>query len=249
MVSTHQKSDAGLSPRVRGNPYAVAFGYAYAGSIPACTGEPVSISSAEYQRRVYPRVYGGTAPTRATSNANYGLSPRVRGNRGRASAPIAGMRSIPACTGEPSQGPYSWASTWVYPRVYGGTSILPMPLTAGRGLSPRVRGNHACVLPACVPWGSIPACTGEPHCFHIILSRTEVYPRVYGGTRIIRGYDSWEYGLSPRVRGNPLCQHSYALCAWSIPACTGEPYVSAPSSVVGRVYPRVYGGTGRGATA
>ena len=51
-----------------------------------------------------------------------GLSPRVRGNLRpeEGSSPLSG--SIPACTGEPGWGSRTAPSSWVYPRVYGGTS-------------------------------------------------------------------------------------------------------------------------------
>ena len=51
---------SGLSPRVRGNP-AGSPGYARRlGSIPACAGEPASMSAGRMSRAVYPRVCGGT---------------------------------------------------------------------------------------------------------------------------------------------------------------------------------------------
>ena len=51
--------------------------------------------------RVYPRVYGGTAEEWMPKIADWGLSPRVRGNRGRVDAQDRRLGSIPACTGEP----------------------------------------------------------------------------------------------------------------------------------------------------
>ena len=50
--------------------------------------------------------------------------------------------------------------------------------------------------------GSIPACTGEPVFLDLNKYLTEVYPRVYGGTRKEGLEASQEHGLSPRVRGN-----------------------------------------------
>ena len=52
----------GLSPRVRGNRSSVSWVCSQGWSIPACTGEPTRTGSPRsYWRRVYPRVYGGTA--------------------------------------------------------------------------------------------------------------------------------------------------------------------------------------------
>ena len=50
-------------------------------------------------------------------------------------------RSIPACTGEPRIVREAEDAARVYPRVYGGTSVLAVAEEAGQGLSPRVRGN------------------------------------------------------------------------------------------------------------
>ena len=50
----------GLSPRVRGNLQGIPKEEVDHGSIPACTGEPISQPRHFGHERVYPRVYGGT---------------------------------------------------------------------------------------------------------------------------------------------------------------------------------------------
>ena len=50
----------GLSPRVRGNPARQPKVVGRKGSIPACAGEPPVRASRSCDRRVYPRVCGGT---------------------------------------------------------------------------------------------------------------------------------------------------------------------------------------------
>ena len=50
----------GLSPRVRGNPFAVRRGVPLPRSIPACAGEPSRCGIAGCLGTVYPRVCGGT---------------------------------------------------------------------------------------------------------------------------------------------------------------------------------------------
>ena len=111
----------GLSPRVRGNHGVGCARVLGTGSIPTCAGEPRRTAGRRGWTRVYPRVYGGTVEAKSTTQAEYGLSPRVRGNRVFTHLDDGHAGSIPACTGEP------WA-TWpgptqtpVYPRVYGGT--------------------------------------------------------------------------------------------------------------------------------
>ena len=100
--------------------------------------------------RVYPRVCGGTLNRSARYRRPYGLSPRVRGNRGRACASNGNPGSIPACAGEPTEHLIYNAATTVYPRVCGGTGALLDLLSAVAGLSPRVRGNPDPVCPSTV---------------------------------------------------------------------------------------------------
>ena len=53
-------------------------------------------------------------------------------------------------------------------------------------------------------------------------------------------------GLSPRVRGNRVDTGLHPFMIRSIPACAGEPALSAPSARGIAVYPRVCGGTADG---
>ena len=56
-------------------------------------------------------------------------------------------------------------------------------------------------------WGSIPACAGEPlHASPSLREPEGVYPRVCGGTfgELVKCLFFFSWGLSPRVRGNPL---------------------------------------------
>ena len=57
----------GLSPRVRGNPRRRLLPHGKGGSIPACAGEPPTVSSRPSPCRVYPRVCGGTSRSGAPS--------------------------------------------------------------------------------------------------------------------------------------------------------------------------------------
>ena len=92
----------GLSPRVRGNQLAQVIIGPSRGSIPACTGEPVQFLIFLFFHTVYPRVYGGTPWRVMSRNEHEGLSPRVRGNRVNVILVEQMVRSIPACTGEPT---------------------------------------------------------------------------------------------------------------------------------------------------
>ena len=190
-------------------------------------------------------MYGGTHLRRPHAPHNPGLSPRVRGNPHSSCPSIYRQRSIPACTGEPSNRSGYRGIATVYPRVYGGTNIYETITRFVRGLSPRVRGNPRQALNGLVRERSIPACTGEPEGQAIPHSRVEVYPRVYGGTGWRRCCVRCLAGLSPRVRGNPLYSTADRAGCRSIPACTGEPLLDCFEAGAVTVYPRVYGGTAR----
>ena len=240
---TQLNNAKGLSPRVRGNPRRRPRPARPPGSIPACAGEPPPSSPSPCSPGVYPRVCGGTPPRPAQAAWTAGLSPRVRGNPGR--IPLGGIirRSIPACAGEPIIRIRTAAFLQVYPRVCGGTRSRRQACRDGRGLSPRVRGNLALAIRASMPAGSIPACAGEPRIRVRTSPHLRVYPRVCGGTSLIKEARSEASGLSPRVRGNPEPRLPRPLRRRSIPACAGEPTAPAGRRSAGRVYPRVCGGT------
>ena len=152
----------GLSPRVRGNPAAAYPGHCGNGSIPACAGEPARPGTLRTLRWVYPRVCGGTPITVAIKRSPSGLSPRVRGNQNRHAGQPWGIRSIPACAGEPVLIRLRCGLLTVYPRVCGGTEVHTRHDPNAEGLSPRVRGNRQNGDGQRVRQGSIPACAGEP---------------------------------------------------------------------------------------
>ena len=157
----------------------------------------------------------------ATSSA--GLSPRVRGNHVAPEAALDDARSIPACAGEPAPPPPELYPPPVYPRVCGGTIIARWAPPCLIGLSPRVRGNRAVVLPAKGLERSIPACAGEPGVGSSYHCHPPVYPRVCGGTARRRRTADRDAGLSPRVRGNRPAPPPTPRTRGSIPACAGEP--------------------------
>ncbi len=74
------RPSAGLSPRVRGNPWRWGRCRFLGRSIPACTGEPPGREAPARPVLVYPRVYGGTMLLMSAEGVQGGLSPRVRGN-------------------------------------------------------------------------------------------------------------------------------------------------------------------------
>ena len=117
------------------------------------------------------------------------------------------------------------------------------------GLSPRVRGNRIARDVVNAPYGSIPACAGEPTDTRGRSSAPSVYPRVCGGTSLPNLLGAAVGGLSPRVRGNPTCNAWPATGHRSIPACAGEPATASRGPARSWVYPRVCGGTTRSSYA
>ena len=233
----------GLSPRVRGNLIEKACWLRPAGSIPACAGEPITLSLHPSWLQVYPRVCGGTQvrpPDRWTID---GLSPRVRGNQHPKTRRHRQARSIPACAGEPTVARAGFGSFSVYPLVCGGTEGLFFMVRRAAGLSPRVRGNRRLHCVRVRTGRSIPACAGEPQSASKARRSDRVYPRVCGGTDREKVRDALASGLSPRVRGNLRSHLRHFGNTRSIPACAGEPVLPRTQRKSSQVYPRVCGGT------
>ena len=192
---------------------------------------------------VYPRGCGGTALLSTARLPRPGLSPRVRGNLERAEPVRIEGGSIPAGAGEPGGAHRPGRSGGVYPRGCGGTLAVPTVVQPLVGLSPRVRGNHACTTSHWRSAWSIPAGAGEPS--HPPRGRApgRVYPRGCGGTLPNGPPRAAIGGLSPRVRGNPLRGEGGGGAAGSIPAGAGEPTAGSSPSRSRGVYPRGCGGT------
>ena len=228
---------------MRGNPVTAYPEPLPAGSIPARAGEPRTAPSPALASRVYPRACGGTGFKRLAESSDWGLSPRVRGNRQRRAPGDVRQGSIPARAGEP------WATTpqksgsRVYPRACGGTAGNGWERYCEEGLSPRVRGNPTRSSAMATSTGSIPARAGEPGLELRCGAGSGVYPRACGGTPTPCAVCVSSVGLSPRVRGNRSAQASDSPLPGSIPARAGEPRAARCFAPRLRVYPRACGGT------
>ena len=228
---------------MRGNPKGSVRPEIIEGSIPACAGEPERRAEPLALERDYPRGCGGTGFRLSGGHALAGLSPRVRGNPRDRRSESLNPGSIPACAGEPQQTTNPFGQNEVYPRVCGGTLIKALTSASCRGLSPRVRGNPLLLDSGGPGERSIPACAGEPVRPGTTSMSPTVYPRVCGGTNVGIARPKLQCGLSPRVRGNPLCPRLPVCRGRSIPACAGEPLRRYDAAYHNQVYPRVCGGT------
>ena len=139
---SRRRSEAGLSPRARGNRLAQAECAGCRGPIPAGAGEPAPHAAHRGARGAYPRGRGGTKPRRSRSNQPSGLSPRARGNRECSNDRIVKSGPIPAGAGEPSTAMPTGLVAQAYPRGRGGTTSASFTDDGDRGLSPRARGNR-----------------------------------------------------------------------------------------------------------
>ena len=171
-----------------------------------------------------------------------GLSPRVRGNLATHDARMKDVGSIPACAGEPLVSLAELLLLSVYPRVCGGTGAQWMSSAYLIGLSPRVRGNRCKIVRGAPPQRSIPACAGEPSLHPASHRQRQVYPRVCGGTTVLKYKEQFDEGLSPRVRGNPIRLTYGCTITRSIPACAGGTLRDvAPTRSASGLSPRVRG--------
>ena len=80
-----------------------------------------------------PRVCGGTAKSSRSGTAPLNVSPRVRGNRRLALDHLLGLRSIPACAGEPGGSNHRIVGIWFIPACWGTRRNLR--LMAGKHLT------------------------------------------------------------------------------------------------------------------
>ena len=194
--------EAGLSPRVRGNPGALSDAKAVKGSIPASAGKPTGVMRFDAGVRVYPRECGETDAGGICSRRREGLSPRVRGNQRAKCAGCGSPGSIPASAGKPDAQDRCGDQAGVYPRECGETGRRWTTKLSMTGLSPRVRGNR---LPQSIQRsspGSIPASAGKPSTGSRLTGSSRVYPRECGETVVEEVGRLIHLGLSPRVRGN-----------------------------------------------
>ena len=196
-------SHLGLSPRLRGEPSAIAlestrnevYPRACGGthsrnsrhhtnprSIPAPAGEPPRGFRILGPNPVYPRACGGTCRWESRCCRTPGLSPRLRGNRLANESYSSSLRSIPAPAGEPGAAPARPRQWAVYPRACGGTARSSAYWGQRKGLSPRLRGNQMAPSRFKLRGRSIPAPAGEPGLPTLWIGIFKVYPRACGGT-------------------------------------------------------------------
>ena len=91
--------------------------------------------------------------------------------------------------------------------------------------------------------GPIPAYAGEPPRGSVRTIPIRAYPRIRGGTKLLRLAVRQAQGLSPHTRGNLLFAIMGGPYNGPIPAYAGEPPCVATGGLAPRAYPRIRGGT------
>ena len=156
------RTNAGLSPRVWGNPFIDATDGARHGPIPTCVGQPKLRIKYIISPPAYPHVCGATAEQDGCLVAALGLSPRVWGNLPKANVEGPGARPIPTCVGQPHLAIPTNLSKKAYPHVCGATSAIVVLTAFIHGLSPRVWGNRVEAVDTGGVSRPIPTCVGQP---------------------------------------------------------------------------------------
>ncbi len=218
------------------------------GSIPACAGEARFQPCAFAVRAVHPRVRGGSVKCVRCVKCGRGPSPRARGKHRKTFVGQEDDGSIPACAGEAPTLDSTHFRDRVHPRVRGGSAGAIFSCRDDAGPSPRARGKLRSVLCSTPARRSIPACAGEAFATDDYQASPRVHPRVRGGSAFCAAGGEWRKGPSPRARGKLHSTAGWCLPTRSIPACAGEAHRIFHSSVVGKVHPRVRGGSARADT-
>ena len=234
--------DCGLSPPVRGSPYAPSTPPGISRSIPARAGEPAAASFSRIACWVYPRPCGGACLGVIAHRDGSGLSPPVRGSLLRGVERHVEAGSIPARAGEPCRSTLPGTPWRVYPRPCGGASRGRHSLPVSGGLSPPVRGSRRGEPPLAPGERSIPARAGEPSVGSAHSIQYTVYPRPCGGAITSEPPCALRSGLSPPVRGSHAASAPVDPGRGSIPARAGEPPQVRRRREGLTVYPRPCGG-------
>ena len=244
-------SDAGLSPRARGNRIGVSRACSCQGPIPASAGEPARAMRVQAC---------GSGPIPASAGEPIGRR-RIRARNCRRH-----RGPIPASAGEPRRAEYADALSRAYPRERGGTARQrrslaitgPIPASAGEpsrsrsavtassGPIPASAGEPYRLIATLCGAGPIPASAGEPLTARDLPTRsTGPIPASAGepdcdlrrscgsdgpipasaGEPVDPTSRAQPAGLSPRARGNRIARLRDSAVIGPIPASAGEPWI------------------------
>ena len=172
----------GPSPRGRGNRIRGDQHRAGIRTIPARAGKPIIVRHRKSTIKDHPRAGGETCSRAACTSAEYGPSPRGRGNPGRDLRIGRLEGTIPARAGKPAGHASATGSYRDHPRAGGETMISDAMELLCMGPSPRGRGNLSHTAAAAQRSGTIPARAGKPRGAHGATRGLGDHPRAGGET-------------------------------------------------------------------
>ena len=193
------------------------------GPTPARAGQPSTRCTARSSPRAYPRACGATSASVLRLTHVLGLPPRVRGNLHLPIRYLTRERPTPARAGQPPPPRRGRPSAGAYPRACGATHLLVWDTDNDTGLPPRVRGNRMGRMRSRLVLRPTPARAGQPPFQGCYRGRRAAYPRACGATRSRDAAPLVDYGLPPRVRGNPRTACIPATRGRPTPARAGQP--------------------------
>ncbi len=233
--------ERGPSPRLRGSPQPLPRWLPRPRSIPASAGLTASSAQGRRAASVHPRVCGAHVDADRAKKALAGLSPRLRGSRGRGPREEGAGRSIPASAGLTwlpglGDGPKS-----VHPRVCGAHEVYDPGMDIYAGPSPRLRGSQLAGGRQAISCRSIPASAGLTWKRPSRSRARTVHPRVCGAHLGFFARVRTAAGPSPRLRGSRLRGLGPPPGRRSISASAGLTPAGASLSPQSPVHPRVCG--------
>ena len=232
----------GPSPLARGKRFCRTFLLAYAGPIPARTGETTWATTRAWPPRAHPRSHGGNFFAAKSGAIRSGPSPLARGKLRDALLVMEGHGPIPARTGETWTGPMFAKPNGAHPRSHGGNCCERRADRLGAGPSPLARGKRFAPDLAQRTGGPIPARTGETNPRAPAHFRATAHPRSHGGNSAAACPTCGHDGPSPLARGKRFCRTFLLAYAGPIPARTGETTWATTRAWPPRAHPRSHGG-------
>ena len=180
MHSSKTVGPRGSSPRGRGKQRRRLGHHARRRLIPAWAGKTTSPPGTSRPKAAHPHVGGENAPETSDKDVVTGSSPRGRGKRTGAIAPVPLVGLIPAWAGKTARCDGASSPNAAHPRVGGENQRQGNRIVRPRGSSPRGRGKRRCHrLPGRVR-RLIPAWAGKTSRGRRVSLLAEAHPRVGG---------------------------------------------------------------------
>ena len=131
-----------------------------------------------------------------------------------------------------------------YPHACGETTARRLEWRRRGGLSPRMRGNRRRMVSHRRWRGPIPTHAGKPRMIGRLHRLRKAYPHACGETTEFIEREDFDWGLSPRMRGNLPHRRRRGTALRPIPTHAGKPAAGPACASGRRAYPHACGETG-----